>query len=95
MGAFTSAKLAHGFPRYTGRGRRAGRRFGHAWIEVGQTVIDIETGTAAPKAAYYRVGRIDRRLVRLYSRLEALELAERFGHYGPFEKPPRDAMFAK
>jgi len=90
-----SARLAHGYPRYTGRGRRAGRRFGHAWIEIGETVIDIEANAAGDKAGYYRVGRIDSRLVRLYSRAEALELAKRHGHYGPFEKPPGDAMFAR
>lgn len=60
-------------------------QYGHAWIELGESVIDVGTGFHVPKSRYYEVGKIDPDLCVKYPFLTALKMAKEFGHYGPWE----------
>lgn len=51
-----AAVLVHGIP--LGQGPIEGVRFGHAWVEVNQSVIDPHKGVFL-KREYYEVGRIE------------------------------------
>lgn len=77
-------KLAHGSP--TGQGPISGIKFGHAWVENKDTVIDPSNGgmVTLPKVAYYALGHIDPAEVKLFSPKEADAQAVRTGHYGPW-----------
>lgn len=50
--------LVHGIA--TGRGPIAGIQFAHAWLEKGETVIDVSNNRhiEMPKAVYYALGNI-------------------------------------
>jgi hypothetical protein len=86
----TEVLLAHGIP--LGRGGDAlGIRYWHAWAEVkpaGQPwhVIDLSNGARAgmPRAAYYRLGRIDPTAVHRYTPAEMHEQIALHGTYGPW-----------
>jgi len=92
------AVLVHGRPTLQ---RAPFVPFGHAWIEVAQTVevegreveiatvIDVANGRhlEMPKALYYAVGRIDPSECFRYTRDEALAMLGAFRHYGPWEGP--------
>ena len=77
--------LVHGTP--LGQGPIEGLRFGHAWVEDGNTVIDRSNGgnTHMPKRDYYELGNIDPKDSYRYSWSEAREMASKFKHYGPWE----------
>ena len=82
--------LAHG--EVTGQGPIAGVRYGHAWAEIGDAVIDPSNGriVCARKDAYYGIGNITGGVVR-YSPSEARRLMLETFHYGPWE-PPANAL---
>ena len=76
----------------TGRGKIAGVRFGHAWIEgelgaLGPVVFDFSNGGnhIVPRDDYYRMGNIDSESVRKYTSKEAIALMLKTGHFGPWE----------
>ncbi len=52
-------RLVHG--EVTGQGSLAGVNYGHAWVEDGNTVIDVSNGRTIrmPKAVYYALGNIE------------------------------------
>lgn len=52
-------RLVHGEVR--GQGPLEGQRLGHAWVEDGDTVIDVSNGRdlRMPKELYYAIGNID------------------------------------
>ena len=79
--------LAHG--TVTGQGRIAGVRYGHAWVEVGDVVLDPSNGrfVVARKPAYYAVGQITEPVAR-YTFAEAARRMVETGHYGPWETRP-------
>lgn len=86
---FPTYLVCHG--EATGRGKIAGRRFGHAWIEgelgeMGQVVFDFSNGGnhIVPRDVYYAMGEIDPVTVRKYTDKEALKLMLRTGHFGPW-----------
>ena len=51
--------LVHGI--VSGQGEIAGVRYGHAWVENGEEVIDVAGGRElrVPKIIYYAIGNID------------------------------------
>ena len=77
--------LVHG--TVTGQWPIAGIRYGHAWIEVGDVVLDPSNGrfVCARKADYYAVGEIDESVTR-YVFAEAARQMLETRHYGPWEK---------
>jgi hypothetical protein len=79
--------LVHG--TVTGQGPIAGMRYGHAWIEIGDVVLDPSNGrfVCARKSAYYAVGEINEPLTR-YAFEEAARQMLETRHYGPWEKRP-------
>lgn len=89
----TGAVLVHGWPVLT---RPPYKRFAHAWVEVGDMVIDNANGKNVgpiPKASYYAVGNIveDEHLHK-YDRMTAYKLALKTGVYGPWTGGPDDAV---
>ena len=79
--------LAHG--TVTGQGPVAGIRYGHAWIEIGDVVLDPSNGrfVVARKSAYYAAGQITEPVAR-YTFAEAAREMIETGHYGPWDKLP-------
>ena len=79
--------LVHG--TVTGQGPIAGIRYGHAWIEIGDVVLDPSNGrfVCARKADYYAAGEIREPVVR-YSFEEAARQMLETRHYGPWIKRP-------
>ncbi len=59
--------------------------FGHAWVEIGDSVIDIEFGVTTRKELYYKSGKIDPSKCRRYKAAEILRYANNSGHWGPWE----------
>lgn len=82
----SSARLVHG--NVTGQGPVAGIRFGHAWVEIGDVVLDHSNGhhIAMSREEYYRIGRIKnpRRYSREYARIFLIHRR----HYGPWRGDP-------
>lgn len=79
-------RVCHGEPLGEA-GPPKGLRFGHAWVEVGSSlVIDDSNGKewTGLKADYYRRGAIHPAEVRRYTLAEVQERVEVFGHTGPW-----------
>lgn len=91
--------LVHGYPRLTDKdSEHFGKKFGHAWIEVEQHGIVLcicNGGLIVPQCLYYQVGKINPKECVRFSLRQALRLANRHEHYGPWRRPPRDAIFAR
>lgn len=79
-----NARVVHG--EVTGQGPLEGVKFGHAWIEMGNTVLEVANGNnlKMPKAVYYALGHIGDNVYR-YTREQARTRMLKFGHYGPWE----------
>ena len=75
--------LVHG--EVTGQGPIAGLKYGHAWVEDGETVIDVSNGRdiQMPKVLYYALGHIER--VQRYDVKDAIEHLLKWKVYGPWE----------
>lgn len=94
------AVLVHGYPTLCD-GPHKGRRFGHAWVEypdeqTGQMIcLDYQKPTQPFfQCLFYLVGRIEPAECKRYSWREALRMADKHGHYGPWGKQPRGVLFA-
>jgi hypothetical protein len=77
-------KLVHG--EVTGQGPIEGLRYGHAWVEAGDWVLDHSNGKelCVPREVYYRVGEIaDNR--HEYDLKTARHLMMETGHFGPWD----------
>jgi hypothetical protein len=70
--------LVHG--SCIGRGPIEGVRFGHAWVEIENLVIDTEKQVTMPKDLYYEAGQITD--THRYTRDEAIAMANKTGHFG-------------
>ena len=78
--------LCHGV--VVGRNRLQGVKFSHAWVEVGDEVIDYTADLfkdGFPKDAYYGLGNIDEKTVFKYTPEEVMQKAIMFETYGPWE----------
>lgn len=81
-----SVLLAHGTPLGLA-GEVAGRRYPHAWVELGSAIVVDPTMSGRPTMAmalYYRVGRLEEEMVERYDREEAERLLREVGHCGPW-----------
>jgi len=83
-GLSEGARLMQGEP--VGRGGIAGRRFGHAWVEVSGQVFDL---TVSPRpmdpSNYYSLGQIE--TPRGYTFEQARGFMLDLEHYGPWAGP--------
>lgn len=77
-------RLCHGQP--VGQGPIEGIKHGHAWLELGDIVIDPSTGGVFRTEQYYRIGQIKNKEVKRYTRLEAIRMLVQTEHYGPWGK---------
>ena len=77
--------LVHG--TVTGQGPIAGIRYGHAWIEAGDVVLDPSNGrlVCARKSTYYAAGEIREPVARYDFEAAARQMLET-RHYGPWKK---------
>lgn len=81
-------QLVHGFPIGTG-GNAKGLKYGHAWLEFGEYVLDCGTidgdsVSLLPRPLYYQLGSIiDEECVR-YSAKQAWQHVAKHGHAGPW-----------
>lgn len=85
VGISDDAKLVHGM--VAGQGQLDGVRFGHCWVEDGDTVYDHSNGRKLdiPKPVYYAIGQIDPKECYYYTKQEAVKFMVDTGHYGPWE----------
>ena len=81
-----NAQLCHGVA--TGQGEIEGIKHGHAWIEMGELVLDFSNGKeiAMLKERYYQIGKIDAKKVKRYSKEDAMRKMIETEHYGPWEE---------
>ena len=79
--------LVHGI--VTGQGPIAGIKYGHAWVEEGDLVIEVSNGRnlRLPKAAYYALGQIEKTI--RYSATEAVKKMLDSHHFGPWDLKSR------
>jgi hypothetical protein len=79
--------LVHG--TVTGQGPIAGMRYGHAWLEVGDVVLDASNGrfVCTRKSTYYAAGEIRDPVARYDFEAAARQMLET-RHYGPWETCP-------
>ena len=75
--------LVHG--EVTGQGPIAGIKYGHAWVEDGDLVIDKSRGRniQMPKAIYYALGNIERTMRYTFEEMRKKILDH--GTYGPWD----------
>ena len=78
--------LVHG--TVTGQGPIAGIRYGHAWVEIGDVVLDPSNGrfVVARKSDYYAVGQIAATACNGFDAAVRMMLETR--HYGPWHERP-------
>lgn len=75
--------LVHGV--VTGQGPLEGIEYCHAWVLDGDTVIDNTLqNNRIPAYLYYSIGNIS--LTREYDGQQVLEMMDKYGTYGPWDK---------
>lgn len=77
-----TVKVCHGL--VVGQGPIEGLIHGHAWLEDGDTVIDLQHKVTMSKLEYYKTAKL-KKVVR-YSLKQALQLGYNTGHAGPWNK---------
>ncbi len=77
--------LVHGI--VTGQGPIRGIQYGHAWVEDGDTVIDVSSGRdlRMPKPIYYALGNIDETQTVRYTSEEMRRKILDSKHWGPWD----------
>jgi len=81
-------KLVHGEAIGTG-GDTFGIKYCHAWIEFemndgAKFCFDSETKLLVVRSTFYTIGSIS--YTSKYNRIEAFDMINKFGHYGPWEE---------
>lgn len=73
--------LCHGFPICLNKDKHYGKRFGHAWCELNDSVLDFSSGSQVviSRKKYYELGQIDQAKIKRYTYEEAAELAVETG----------------
>ena len=81
--------LVHG--EVEGQGAIRGLRYGHAWVENGDMVIDKSNGKnlEIPKVIYYSIGNIKPNEVFKYNYEQMLKKTLESGHWGPWDLKTR------
>jgi len=85
-GAEKNLLLVHG--EVTGQGPLEGVNFGHAWLEYGDTVIDVSNGRniRIPKSLYYMLGHIaENDNMKTYKLAEARRKILQYKNWGPWD----------
>ena len=84
---FNDPLLVHG--EVAGQGPLEGIRFGHAWVEDGNVVIDKSNGKdlKIPKLLYYALGNIEDKKGKIYryNLEETRKMLLKHAHYGPWD----------
>ncbi len=77
--------LVHGM--VNGQGALEGKRFGHAWVETNDTVLDHSNGRELeiPKDLYYAIGGVRKEDNKYYDTDESLKWILKAKHWGPWE----------
>lgn len=77
-------KLIHG--EVTGQAHLEGIKYGHAWIEKGNTVYDYSNGRdiEMPKEVYYALGKIKKSKNTEYTSDEMMSKLAKAHHWGPW-----------
>ena len=77
--------LVHGM--VNGQGALEGKRFGHAWVETNDTVLDHSNGKKleVPKDLYYAIGGVRKEDNKYYNTDESLKWILKAKHWGPWE----------
>jgi hypothetical protein len=86
FGGDGNMRLVHG--EVTGQGPLEGVNYGHAWVEDGNTVIDVSNGrnTRMPKAVYYALGNIEQNdNIHKYTASEFRRKVSQYKHWGPWD----------
>ena len=80
-----NGNLVHGM--VDGQGSLKGVRYGHAWVELDNTVFDYSNGRKLeiPRFAYYHLGNIDKKDNLYYTQNEARSWVLDEGTWGPWE----------
>jgi len=79
-------RLVHG--EVTGQGPLEGVKYGHAWVEDGNTVIDVSNGknVKIPKEVYYNLGQIKKNNnMHVYKPEEFRRKVMQHEHWGPWD----------
>jgi hypothetical protein len=84
IGGDSSMRLVHG--EVTGQGPLEGIKYGHAWIEDGNTVYDFSNGRSIvmPKSKYYAIGQIGDN-IHVYTPKQFQKKILQYGHWGPWD----------
>jgi hypothetical protein len=84
LGNDSSLRLVHG--EVTGQGPLEGVKYGHAWIEDGNMVLDFSNGRSIimPKSKYYEIGQIGDN-VHVYTPKQFQKRVLQYGHWGPWD----------
>jgi hypothetical protein len=85
FGKKSNMVLVHG--EVTGQGAIAGVKYGHAWVEEGDMVIDKSNGRdlKIPKIMYYALGHIHSDRVFKYTFDEFKKKVSKYKHWGPWD----------
>jgi len=77
--------LVHGM--VNGQGPLEGKRYGHAWVETSDSVLDHSNGKKLeiPKELYYAIGGIREEDNKYYDKDETLKWILKTKHWGPWE----------
>ena len=69
-----------------GHGKLKGYWISHAWVEVGDTVIDVSNSSklVMPKDRYYEIAQVQK--IRRYKGFDVSGLLCEHGHYGAWDK---------
>jgi hypothetical protein len=80
-------KLVHAM--VTGQGPLEGKRFAHAWNEIGDVVLDYSNGRkiVMRKDQYYKLGNVDTSPgnIAVYNSMDAIKNMARHKHWGPWD----------
>lgn len=82
-------RLVHGRPRLRSDYLDSYPRYGHAWIEVCDVVIDRSNGGSVvmPRRLYYALGDIEESSCHRYTIIEATKALMDYKHLGPWDGP--------
>jgi len=83
FGKYRSWNVVHGIPTLLG-GPYQGQKYGHAWLEKGNTVYDPTMDIEVDKRVYYAMGQI--KYTVTYTPMEARAKAVETMHYGPWDQ---------
>lgn len=89
-GTVPEMKLVHAY--VTGQGGVEGKRFSHAWNEIGDIVFDYSNGrkVVMRREQYYKIGQVSTEPgeYAVYDDIETAKMIARNKHWGPWDLDP-------